>query len=497
MSKVLTDLLEKRDAAQNAFDAFVAPLFEAGEAFTEEQIAKKAELRSVVEALDERIDEVAAEEKRQAALAEARAVKPAEAETAKFDVTEPSTYGPLSGNSMVCDMARASHAGFRGHKEAQKRLQAAHHEVAVEYQRTNSEEKRAQIERLVLQESRDGSANGAQVAADAIKEFRSLGKVGRSEYRAMDTTGTSGGSFATPVYFVNQYAPWVEYGRAFINETNLNPLPDYGMTVYLPQITGGAGISPQSTQNTPINETDPTAGYLSSGLTTEAGQVTISQQILDRAGPNFQFDVMVFDQLRRDYNAKIDLFVMNQVLATSGIGSVNYTGTFALTAANGASSFRTKVAQAKANTASTVGTVTTATHLYVTDPRWEFIDAYTDSTGRPVTVSPQAGPFNAVVAGGDNSPIAEGNTGFKMAGLNVFADSGIPTAGTTTQDQAIVARMKEIYVWEGAPVTRTLPQTLGNQLSVLLQLFNYAAVIVRYPKAVNVISGTAMAPPAW
>lgn len=493
MSAVLDDLCAKRDEAQKAFEAFVAPLVEQGQ-LTPEQKDQKTELRGKVDALDERIDEVAAEEKRKANLDEVRKGLNKTVATSEGVTYEPTTYGPGSSHSYALDLAKASSPAFRGHKEAMQRLIHAEHEFAVELANAKPEE-RHRMEKLVLQESRDG--HDPEAAKSALAEFRRLGSVSRQELRAMDTTAGSGGSFATPVYFVQLYAPWVEFGRAFINQCTINPLPEYGMTVFMPALSGGAGVASQSTQNTAIQETDPTAGYLSNNLTTEAGQVTLSQQIIDRAGPNFAFDQMVFDQLRRDYNAKVDLYALNQTLGTSGVGSVPYTGSFALTAASGASSFRTKVAAAKVNTISTVGTVTTATHLYLQQARWEFIDAYTDTTGRPLVPGTQAGQFNAGVYAGTGDPTVEGDTGFKMAGLGVFSDGSIPNSGTTTQDQAIVARMSEIYVWEGTPVTRTVPQTLANNLSVLLQLYNYITLIVRYPKAVQVITGTAMTPPSF
>ena len=103
-----------------------------------------------------------------------------------------------------------------------------------------------------------------------------------------------------------------------------------------------------------------------------------------------------------------------------------------------------------------------------------------------------AGVFNAVGGGNANGDTGyEGDTGYRMAGLPVFQDLNIPTPGVGA-DQAIVGALAEVYVWEGDLVPRVLPQTLANQLSVILQVYAYLAVIPRYPSAINKITGTAM-----
>lgn len=494
---VLQALLESRDSAQNAYEAFINPLIESGEALTDEQTEKRAELRSAVETLDVRIDEVAAEEKRAAKLAETRqGIGATDAPKATAEVSEPTTYGPGSENSYYLDLAYVTHGPLHpNYRSATERLTRGSHEAAWEMVHNKSEEKRDALRSLVAEEKRRGSE--AEVRA-AVKRAEALGTTGRGELRTgMDTTAGSGGSFATPVYFVGDYAPYREAGRAFINECNAQDLPAYGMTVYLPHVTGGAAVAAQSSQNTGVQETDPTAGYLSSNLTTEAGQVTVSQQLLDRAGPGFSFDKLVFDQLNRDYNPKVDVVALNAALA--GAGTIAYTDStgFHLSVASGVGGFTSKVSGAKAAIRKTAGTFLNPTHMFVDPNRWEYISGTSDVNGNPSVVPDYAGAFKAWAAGsasGDEG--IEGNTGFKMKGLRVFQDANIPVP-TAGADQALVAVPSEVYVFEGTPVTRALPQTLGNQLSVILQQYSYIAVIVRYASGVQTITGTGMAAITW
>lgn len=482
----ITALQEQRKTALAAYDAFIDPLVESGEILTPEQEARKAELKGAVDQIDRRLDELEAEEKRSAAISEVRSTLKQTVEV----VSEPTTYGPDSPNSYFADLARSFSPSFRGHYQAIERLQAASHEAAVEMVNATPE-KRRRIEAMIREENRDNGNGGAD---RALKDYRELGRTGRMESRAgMDTTSGSGGSFATPVYFIGEYAPYREAGRAFVDQCNKQDLPAYGMTVYLPHVTGPAGVASQSSQNTAIQETDPTAGYLSANLATEAGQVTVSQQLLDRAGPGFEFDKMVFDQLQRDYAPKVDTYVLTQALANAGTVAYTDTTGFHLNTANATGGFYSKVAGAKAAIRKAAGVVMTPTHLFLTPDRWEFIEGWADGQARPVVVPGYAGPFNAVAAGNQSgSSEAEGDTGFKLASLPVFADLNIPTP-TVGNDQAIVGNLNEVYVYEGTPVTRVLPQTQGQNLSVLLQLYSYLAVIPRYPAAIQSIQGSGMA----
>jgi hypothetical protein len=493
MSDLLKGLAERREAAQAAYEEFVTPLLAEDHDMTDDEETRAGELRGKVEKLDTRMKQVRKDDERNAKFAEARETIGATAPAARV-TNEPTTYGEGSPNSYFADFVRAQSPAWNGHEDAVERLRKATHEFNVELA-TGKPEVQERAHAVAREVYRDGTGSARQAIRDLESRGRAAAPQG-NESRAMDTTAGSGGSFSTPVYFVQDYAPFREFGRVFIDQCNKQPLPDYGMTVFLPQVTAGAGVAAQASQNTGITESDPTAGYLSANLTTEAGQVTISQQLLDRAGPNFAFDRLVFDQLRRDHARAVDTFSIVQALASAG--TVTYTGSFALTAAAGASSFYTKIAKAKASTVDASGTKLPATHLFTYTDRWEFIQAYTDlTTGRPLVLPDYLGVFQSVAAGSDGKPVVEGDTGYKVQGLRAFEDGNIPNLGTTTTDQAIVAHMPEVWVWEGALTPRVLPQTLGQNLSVILQVYSYITEIVRYPQAVQVINGSAMSAPAF
>ncbi|HET6911115.1 MAG TPA: hypothetical protein VFH54_17435 [Mycobacteriales bacterium] len=486
---VLADLLASRDAAQKAYDEFVNPLIEAGADLTDEQQEKRTELRSAVEGYDARIDEVDAEQKRSAKLAEIRKGIGATPAATVAEVNEPTTYGKGSEHSYFLDLAHVALGPTDpGYEESRARILRASHEVAVEMLTNKDSEKRSRIRDLIKEEKRSA---GKDVVRDAVKRYEALGQTGRSEMRALDTTASSGGSFVTPIYQVGEYAPFREAGRAFADQCNKQELPAYGMTVYIPHVTSAAAVAATS-QNTAITEVDPTAAYLSGNLAIMAGEVTVSQALLDRAGPGFQYDAMVFDQLNRDYAPKLDANVLTAALA--GAGTVAYTDStgFHLNIANGTGGFYSKVSGAKSAIRKGAGTFLSPTHLFLDPARWEFISGWGDGNARPVVVPGYAGPWNAVAGGNADGDLSvDGPTGYRLNGLPVFTDANIPVP-TVGADQAIVGDLREVYVFEGTPVTRAVPQTLANQLSILLQLYSYTTTIVRYPLGVQSVVGTGM-----
>jgi len=274
------------------------------------------------------------------------------------------------------------------------------------------------------------------------------------------------------------------------------------MTIYIPAVQSDANVALQETapgvgEGNAVTETDPTTGYLSANLQTEAGQVIISQQLLDRAGPNFAFDQLIFDQLTRDYNKAADSFVLTAALA--GAGSVAYnasawalTNPFNTTSGSQGESFYDKVAQSKSKIRTGAGVFMDPTHIFVRPERLELAEAAMDTLGRPLLTAGYLNPYNAAVAGNESGITGyEGDSGYKLTGLPIFHDFNIPAVGTTG-DQAIVGALDEVYVWESQLVPRVIPQTYAQNLQVLLQVYAYIAVIPRYPTALQSISGSAM-----
>ena len=487
-SDTLRDLFAKREAAHADY-TYVAEVFrdlsDKGEA-TDEDAAAYTEFRSAVEALDSRILEVEADETRAAQVAEARKRSGIDTVETVAVTAEARTYGEGSQHSYYVDLARASQPGSALHQAAVERLAKHAVEVAGEMRDPKSAEGR-RAEKSIRQQHRGMEERDLKVEIDRARTLTA------DETRALNTGGASGGSFVTPQYFVANYAPYRQFGRAFADATNKNALPEYGMTIYIPQVTQAASVyssTGSAAEGVGVAEQDPTAGYLSVGLQTLSGQVIISQQVLDRAGPSFQYDKMVYDQLTRAYNLSLDAYVLSKAITTASVSAGSVTASGPNNSTSLAYAIGAGIAGAKANIAGTAGTVLRATHIFAPVTPWEWLVSSTDVNGRPLFNPRNSGPW-AAQAAGEGTPVIEGDTGYSWNGLPVFEDNNIPNVGSNYQ--LVVADMDEVWLWEGDPVNRTIPQTYAQNLQVLLQTYNYAAVIPRYPTAVQSVNGTATA----
>lgn len=500
---VLETLVESRDAADTELRGLL--FAEDGETertdLTPEQESRSAELLKDLKDLDGRIDEETDKVKRQNRLAEARSLITPKGGTDASVTDEPMMYGQRAQQSFALDLIRrgmyrmgvaTSDAGATG------RLEVYEHQLEREIANDSK------IGRRAAEHIREQFRESGPNAATLFEEVRSRGRASfedkGGEFRTGITTGggatasASGGGGAavvSPVIFVDDYAPYKQYGRAFANACARQELPTYGMEIYIPAVTGPASDA-QQTEAASVNETDPTLAYRSATVVTIAGQVTVTQQLLDRAGPNFAFDKLVFDQLNRSYAQNFDIYVLTQALAnaTSQSWSGN-SNVFVLSVASGAGGFTGQVQKAAGAMEQLQGTVTTPTHLFLQPARWRFIESWSDSSGRPVVVPNEAGPFNTWGFGAQSGDHAiEGFTGYNLGGIPVCKDANVPNQGTTTADTAIVADLSQVYVYEGPQNPRVLPQTLAGTMQVILQTFSYGAALPLYPAAVTQITGT-------
>lgn len=468
---LLTDLVAQRDAAQVEMDALIAaPVAEERSAetrgnFTAEEAERFEALNADLDALHTRIGQLEAVEARKATAAEKRA----EVGTGSTPVVrvgaEERTYSKSNrrSRSYLQDMCRSA----IGDLQASERLSAWAKECDAEARY---------------------NPNGYEASV--------LGDV---EGRAgLTTTTGAGGTFVPPEYLIDEYVPLARAARPFADATQRMELPKGTNNIYLPKVSTGTAVAIQATQNTSVQETDLTDAYINAPVTTAAGQQTVSLQLIEQSP--VQFDQIVFKDLLLALNTFIDLQCINGsgsggnvtgVLNVSGIEASTYTsasptgqGLFPYVGQN--------VALVQQNR------FLPPTHTWMTPTRWQWLMTAVDGQGRPLVVPTANGPFNAV--GADYNHAVEGGPVGTVLGMNVYLDASIPTnlGAGTNQDVIINARMDDLYLWEGSVTARALPQTLGNQLSVLLQVYEYFAFMgSRYPTAVGTVGGTGLVTPAF
>lgn len=434
MSKMLTSLREQRDAAM----AEAAALLD-GEP-TPEALETVEARNAEVAKLNEQIQSVEETEARSAAIAESRNV--AGVSIAPAVVTsEPMTYSQGSQRSYFRDLANAQ---LRNDRDSWDRLHRHMDEVAV-------------------------------------------------ETRANDRTDGSLGEFVPPLWLTNLYAQALRPGRTTADLLTKMALPGGTDSISIPRITQGSDVGVQAADGTATATQDFVTTSVTAPVRTIAGYNVVSQQTLDQSPLAGGIDQMIFSDLVRAYDAKLNAQVINGVgtagellglLSTVGIGTATYT-----TGTATAAGFTTVFAKALSTVAKNryMGAEAIVLHPSI----WYEMVGMSDSAGRPVVVPNQSGPFNAV--GVVAAPgAAQGPVG-TLLGVPVLLDAGVPEVSSARP--AIVAAFSDSILMESAPRTRVIiGDTTGRQLQVNFQLYAYCAIAARYPAGITVANGTGFNP---
>ena len=439
MDKLITSVLELREDVQVRMDALLAKVGEESRSTltTDEDAAFEA-LKIERDALDKRLAELETEK---AARAAAQAVRASlETDTASVSVgREPSTYRKTGGDSYFRDLFRAT---TFGDPTASERL------------RRND-----------------------------------------SEVRALNTTDGGIGEFVPPMWMVADYVALARPQRIIANEITQVALPGGTDTISLPKISGGTSTAEQSSQNSTLSNTDATSTSVSASVATLGGIQVMSVQLLEQSPINM--DEVILQDLTADLAQRVDSFVINNnasgkygLLNVSSINTSTYTS-----ASPTAYGLYSKVADGiqKIHT----NRYAPATKIFMHPRRWAFFLAAVDGQNRPLVVPNSGGPFN--VLGNQDGVVSAGYAG-TLQGLPVYLDANIPTnlGAGTNEDRVIIVKHDDIRLYESAPKAEVFRETKADQGSVLVRLYEYAALhSARYPASISVISGTGLVTPTF
>jgi HK97 family phage major capsid protein len=303
-----------------------------------------------------------------------------------------------------------------------------------------------------------------------------------------DVSSASNG-YIPPVYFPGLEAGYARPGRPFADVTSKAALPAVGTSFTLPRLTGGGAVAAQ-TDGGGVQETDPTTDTVTTYVRTVAGQVDISQQLLDRSDPSF--DSVVFRDLIGAYDSELDRQMLvgasgsNQHVGIANVSSIN-TVTYTSSTPTAAEALP-KIYDAIQKVAS--NRYQYPTHILM-HPRRAAAFAAGLSTSTPLFQQ-----------GGLNQAAGEQNGGVvgTIAGLPVVIDANIPTTdgAGTNQDAIYVVYMPDLVLMEGEVRTRVMEQPLSDTLEIRLQVFGYSAFLdERWPKGICKISGTGLVTPSF
>lgn len=360
-------------------------------------------------------------------------------------------------------------------------------------QRQNYDESKARLARYgqeLAAEMRSGSAEGRYARKCVRENFRSHGQPdGRTaaqvtiEHEQRAASSGTAGSLVTPIYLTEDTALYRSPVSAFLDESNDQPLPPYGLEVFVPAWETGTSVGAQGSENTGIDSSVPTANYLSNTLTTFAGTVPVSQQLFDRAGPT-AFDTLCIAQLREQLDAAVDAYVIATAIATAETVTESTTLTIPLLYGN--------LSTAREQMSDAPGVRLKASHVFANADLLEWVFKQTDQDNRPIIV-PDPATLIALPPKGEPT-IDSTFTGVFLNRQGLWEDDSIPAfTGQPTWAQLLVADMSKVLTWRSTAVPRAIVGQGAADLTVDVQLYQYVTAIVTYPEAVQVISGSGYA----
>jgi HK97 family phage major capsid protein len=405
-----------------------------------------AEVDTQIAARDERIAELADEEKRSGNAA--AAVRRAALLEGQIRVgKEARTYEKGNGRSYLQDMAKAK---LLADRDAQMRLERHAAEVATE-----------------------------------------------PEYRDLSRTDGSGGYFVPPAWLMQDYIALARAARPTANVVTNLALPQGTDSINIPKISTGVTTAIQTADNQSVSNTDIADTSVSAPVQTIAGQQKMAIQLLDQSPVNF--DQVVFADLLAAYATNVDVQVINGSNASGqvkGILQASNTNTVTFT------STAPTVALLYSKLADAIQRVHTNRYLAPTvivmhPTRWAWCLAALDSSNRPLIVPSAQGPTNAM---GQFGGVVSQEIVGSIQGVPVLTDPSIPNnlGAGTNEDRILVMRASDLYLWESGVKTRVLEQTDAANLEVRLQVYGYLAFTAeRQPKSVSIISGTGLTTPSF
>ncbi len=124
---------------------------------------------------------------------------------------------------------------------------------------------------------------------DATGEARArLNEHSQQEQRlGLNSTGGDGASFIPPCYLEDRWIDAAVAAKPFVSTIPQFDAPK-GHTIYVPKISAPGTVGVQATELTTVTNTDQTDQFLSTTLTTIAGQQLISRQLLDQASRGYR-----------------------------------------------------------------------------------------------------------------------------------------------------------------------------------------------------------------
>lgn len=485
------------DDQRKAYDAERSTFLADETAFGEAHQQRMDEIRS----LDQRIDEQE--------LVERRRTDAADKSRHEVRVTsEPLTYRADNAHevSYFRDLATAQLPAVASRMKdpggAVERLQRHAKELEAEMpKRAEARERRAQEQIDRAEREFTGSVGGMIQRGLNGNPFEKRVNPNR--------TDGQGGYFVPPLYLIDEFIPALRAGRVAADLCRQMDLPEGTDTIKIPKLVTGTLTGVQTTDGGAVTSQDFTDTEVSAPVRTIAGQEDVALQLVEQS-PGRIIDRAVMEDLHKDYNKQVDVQVLTGTGANGQVLGILPTGnwttqTVTWTTATPLGPGFNMVMGAMASKVS-YNRFSLASMKFLQHPRRWFwfatsLDGASGTSGRPLVNRADIGFNVSGVYPGGGVP-AEGLAGSTPFGPDVYIDGNVPTAATAagaisggSNDLGIAALWDDLWLFEGSPRTRVLPEVLSGTLQIRYQLYNYVAFLVRYGQSIAIGFGTGFSAP--
>lgn len=314
------------------------------------------------------------------------------------------------------------------------------------------------------------------------------------EARAGSTADAAGGTFAPPLWVVEQFLPMARAERVAADLAVGMPLPTGTDSVSVPTVTTGTLTAVQATENTATTTRDMATGSTTAEVTTVAGHYDCSLQLAELQAWPAGFDALVFTDMIRDYNRNVTGLVLN------GTGTSNQP----LGVVTGAFTSVTMSTAAATALYAGLGDAANRVHLARQAPpevivmhsrRWWWLTTRTDTAGAPVVQQDPEAALKMLERRGIQHSGA-GIVGY-IANTPIAVDDTVSTTTSSFFDDVIVWRPTDALLYESPPFIIVDRESLSSALGLRYSFHRYAAFTSRTTQAAAYLTGAGLTGPSW
>jgi HK97 family phage major capsid protein len=328
----------------------------------------------------------------------------------------------------------------------------------------------------------------AKREAEQRKRSDALGVTYEKRVTPSRTIG-AGGTFAPPLYLVEQFASTPRPDRVFTDLCANFVLPQGCQSINIPRITAGTEVQ-ATVDASPTVDRDITDALVSSSVVTISGFEDVDLQLLEQSGPG---TAHLDGILWRDLTGAFDATAERECTVGSGargelLGFLNTTGITNITTTE-----TTAVGMFKSigETAAAVSNnrKLSATTWLCRGARWFWLATSEDLDNRPLFTPLDVESQEDTVV----NPIG------CLLGLPVNLTESIPTnlGAAKESDVIVAARPEDSYLWTSAPYLNTFDAVLSGLLQARIEMHAYVAFIAgRYPTSIAALGGSGLKIPS-